>query len=86
MMFDTEIDKTAYLGFPPYEQEDAEAPYVVDICLPEKKDLEKFVELIDGMDSLLEPGKRSIKSYWYPKLEFGARAGGGYYIWVEDES
>ena len=56
------------------------------MCLPEKKDLEKFVELIDGMDSLLEPGKRSIKSYWYPKLEFGARAGGGYYIWVEDES
>ncbi len=57
MMFDTEIDKTGYIGFPPYEQEDAEAPYVVDMCLPEKKDLEKFVELIDGMDSLLEPGK-----------------------------
>jgi len=78
-----EEDRTGYLGFPPYHQPQVEAPNVVEVKLERLEHLEKFVEL-DGCDTLLEAGKRSVKSIWYPALGRGERGSNAAYIWVEE--
>lgn len=65
-------DRTGYLGFPEYFQPHFEAPYVVEVHLETEEDLNKLVELV-GCDTLLDAGKRSVKSIWYPPLERGER-------------
>ena len=79
-------DRTEYIGFPPYEQPHFEAPYVLTIQLETEEDATAFVELLgEEYDTLLEGGKRSVKSFWYPALDRGERGGGGgKYIWVEE--
>ena len=82
----TETDLTGYIGLPPYIQPHFEAPYSVVINIQTVEDVKSFVDLVgDDYDTLLDEGKRSVKSFWYPALERGARGGGGSYIWVECE-
>jgi hypothetical protein len=75
---------SAYLGFPPYFQPNLEAPYIVEIQLETDKDVEEYVKLT-GYDTLLDEGKRSVKSVWYPALEKGERGSNAQYIWVEED-
>lgn len=86
-VLDTQDSRIGYLGFPPYEQDYLEAPYVVIIQMEDPKSVAAFVELLgDDYETLLDEGKRSAKSFWYPALERGARGGGGNKnIWIEDD-
>lgn len=78
-------DKTGYIGLPPYYQPQFEAPYSVEINLETNEDVKAFVALLgEDYDTLLDEGKRSVKSFWYPALGRGERGGGGSYIWVEE--
>lgn len=77
-------DRTGYLGFPPYHQPHFEAPYIVEVHLPTKEDVEKFNELLD-LDVPESMLKISVKSIWYPELENGERGHNSRYVWVEEE-
>ena len=81
-----EEDRTGYINLPPYSQPHFDAPYSVEINLETEEDVKAFVDLLgDDYDTLLDEGKRSVKSFWYPALGRGERGGGGSYIWVECE-
>lgn len=77
-------DRTAYLGFPPYHQPHFEAPYIVEVHLPTKEDVDKFNELT-ALDVPLSMLKISVKSTWFPELETGERGSNNLYVWVEEE-
>lgn len=78
------LNPTGYHGFPEYEQEEYESPFILEIQLQTEDDLKKFVELT-GAESVLEDGKQTVKSIWYPKLESGERGSCAKYCWVESE-
>jgi hypothetical protein len=76
-------DLTGYIGFPPFEQNYFEAPFVIQINLPTLEDVNKFNELL-GCSVPTEHNKLSVKSIWFPELEKGERGSSMQYIWVED--
>jgi len=78
------INRIGYLGFPPYEQEAFEAPYVVEVCMQTEADMKKFCELT-GIESILENGIRSAKSIWFPRLDPGERGSNALFVWIEED-
>ena len=54
------VDRTGYIGFPPYHQPHFEAPYIVEVNLPTKEDVDKFNELL-GLDVPVAMTKISVK-------------------------
>lgn len=81
-----EQDLTGYIGFPEYENNDTEAPYMIEINIPNPEDAKKLVEILnhDSYKTMLVNSLRSIKSYWYPALEYGERGGEASFIWIEE--
>ena len=77
-------DRTGYLGFPPYHQPHFEAPYIVEVHLPTKEDVDKFNELTE-LDVPVSMLKISVKSTWFPELEQGERGSNNLYCWREIE-
>jgi hypothetical protein len=81
---DKVVDPTGYHGFPPYEANAYESPYIVEVCLKTPEDMKKFGELI-GDDSIADIGLRSAKSIWYPPLENGERGSNAKFCWIEED-
>jgi hypothetical protein len=79
-----EVDPASYYGFPPHEQEEHEAPFILEVQLVTDEDVKKFIEITE-CDTIDNSGKVSVKSIWYPKLGHGERGSSNQYVWIEED-
>lgn len=84
-ILELEKDLEIWSGLPEHVQEDAEAPFVLDIHVKTKDDLLKLANLVQ-QDKLKREMKTAVYSIWYPELKLGERGSNSQYIWVEIEN